>query len=59
MSEKEKSVMAKHKITSSIKTLYHYGQYTYERLDDAVRYAELHSGDLKQEVTKPPGRNVT
>ena len=41
MSEDEKTLMAEYGITCEPKMIYFYKQYSYERLNDALRYAKI------------------
>jgi hypothetical protein len=43
MTEEEKQLLEKHGIKCTQKTIYHYKQYRYENLNDAIRYAEIDS----------------
>jgi hypothetical protein len=40
MSEQDKTLMAEYGITSSLKTVYFYKEYRYDRLSDALNYAK-------------------
>ena len=41
MTDKDKKIMDAHGITYQSKTIYQYKDFKYERLADAVRYAEM------------------
>ena len=41
MTNKDKKVMDTHGITRQSKTIYQYKDFKYERLADAIRYAEI------------------
>ena len=41
MHDKDKQTMEAHGITSATRNVYFYKEYKYDRLDDAVRYAEI------------------
>ena len=41
MNDKDKQTMEVHGITSAPRNVYFYKEYKYDRLDDAVRYAEI------------------
>jgi len=41
MNEKDKQTMEAHGITHASRDIYFYKDYKYDRLDDAVRYAEI------------------
>ena len=41
MNDKDKQTMEVHGITSAHRNVYFYKEYKYDRLDDAVRYAEI------------------
>lgn len=41
MNEKDKQAMDAHGITSATRNVYFYKDFKYDRLDDAVRYAEI------------------
>ncbi len=43
MSEQDKTLMAEYGITSSVKTVYFYKEYRYDRLADAASYAKSDS----------------
>ena len=43
MTEEERQTMAVHGITCETKTVFSYKGYTYDRLEDAVRYARIES----------------
>jgi hypothetical protein len=52
MSEQDKTLMAEYSITSTVKTVYSYKGYRYDRLSDAISYARI---DTRRsgEVVKP------
>lgn len=50
MTDQDAALMARHGITAEAKTIYLYAGYRYERLADAVRYAEK-----QQTPASPPG----
>ena len=41
MHDKDKQTMETHGITSATRNVYFYKEYKYDRLEDAVRYAEI------------------
>ena len=41
MHDKDKQTMETHGIASATRNVYFYKEYKYDRLDDAVRYAEI------------------
>ena len=41
MNEEDRRTMEAHGITCATRNVYFYKEYKYERLDDAVRYAEI------------------
>ena len=41
MTDKDKETMATHGITYATRNVYFYKDFKYDRLDDAVRYAEI------------------
>ena len=41
MTEEDRETMQAHGITCAIRNVYFYKDYKYDRLDDAVRYAEI------------------
>ncbi len=41
MNEKDRQAMEAHGITCATRNVYFYKEYKYDRLDDAVRYAEI------------------
>ena len=41
MTEEDRKTMEAHGITCATRNVYFYKEYKYERLDDAVRYAEI------------------
>ncbi len=52
MTEKDKQAMAAHGITCANRNVYFYKDFKYDRLDDAVRYAEI---DARRARTKING----
>ncbi len=58
MSEQDKRLMAEYGITSTVKKVYRYKDYRYDRLSDALSYARTdtrRSGyDVKQEKPVSP-----
>ena len=55
MSEQDKTQMAQYVITSSPKTVYHYKEYRYDRLADALIFAKSDNESTKEggESTEP------
>ena len=54
MSEQDKMLMAEFGITSTVKKVYRYKEYRYERLSDALSYARTdtrRSGEVVEQVT--------
>ena len=54
MSEQDKKLMAEYGITSTVKTVYQYKDYRYERLSDALSYARIdtrRSGEAVEQET--------
>lgn len=51
MNEKDKQTMGAHGITCESRNVYFYKEYKYDRLDDAVRYAEI---DARRARTNVP-----
>jgi hypothetical protein len=50
MNTEDKALMEKFGITAEVKTIFHFGGYRYERLNDAVNYAKkAASGDPKRQ----------
>ena len=43
MTEEEVKLMERYGITCEQKTVYYYKGYKYERLDDALKYAKIHT----------------
>ena len=58
MSEQDKTLMAEYGITSTVKTVYRYKDYRYERLSDALSYARIDTrrrGEMvEQEIPVSP-----
>ena len=58
MSEQDIMLMAKYGITSTVKKVYRYKDYRYDRLSDALNYARtdnrLSGEDVKQETPVAP-----
>lgn len=58
MSEQDKRLMAEYDITSTVKKVYRYKDYRYDRLSDAISYARtdnrLSGEDVKQETPVSP-----
>jgi len=52
MNDKDKQTMAAHGITCLPKDVFFYKDFKYDRLADAVRYAEIDAGRVK-EVIQP------
>ena len=48
MNEKDKQTMETHGITHGYRDVYFYKDYKYDRLDDAVRYAEIDTGRARK-----------
>ena len=48
MSDQDEQKMKAHGITSATRTEYFYKGYKYDRLDDAVRYAEIESARTRK-----------
>ena len=54
MIEQDQKLMAKYGITSTVKTVYQYKDYRYERLSDALSYARIdarRSGETVEQKT--------
>lgn len=54
MSEQDQKLMAEYGITSTVKTVYQYKDYRYERLSDALSYARIdvrRSGEAVEQET--------
>ncbi len=54
MSEQDKMLMAEFGITSTVKKVYRYKEYRYDRLSDALSYARTdtrRSGEVVEQVT--------
>jgi hypothetical protein len=54
MNEQDKKLMAEYGITSTVKTVYQYKNYRYERLSDAFSYARIdarRSGETVEQET--------
>lgn len=47
MNDSERSVMAEYGITCETRRVFHYKQYKYDRLDDALRFARADTGQAK------------
>ena len=58
MSEQDKMLMAEYGITSTVKKVYRYKDYRYDRLSDAISYARtdnrISGEDVKQETPVSP-----
>jgi hypothetical protein len=52
MSEQDETLMAEYGITSTVKTVYSYKGYRYDRLSDALSYARTDTGS-RGEAVKP------
>lgn len=52
MTKDDKHNMDTHGITCRSKDVYHYKDFKYDRLADAVRYAEIDAAQPRQEVRK-------
>ena len=55
MSEQDEKLMAEYGITSTVKTVYLYNDYRYERLSDALSYARIdarRSGEAVEQETR-------
>ena len=48
MNKKDKQTMEAHGITCARKNVYLYKNFKYDRLDDAVRYAEIDAGRVRE-----------
>ena len=54
MSEQDEKLMAQYGITGTVKTVYQYKNYRYERLSDALSYARIdarRSGEAVEQET--------
>jgi hypothetical protein len=54
MNEQDKKLMAEYAITSTVKTVYQYKEFRYERLSDALSYARSdtrHRGEAVEQET--------
>ena len=54
MNEQDKKLMAEYDITRTVKTVYRYKDYRYERLSDALSYARIdtkRSGEAVEQET--------
>ncbi len=52
MSEQDKTLMAEYGITSTVKKVYQYKKFQYDKLSDALSYARTDTGD-RGEAVKP------
>jgi hypothetical protein len=48
MNKKDKQTMEAHGITCATRKVYFYKEFKYERLDDAVRYAEIDGSRIQK-----------
>jgi hypothetical protein len=48
MNKKDKQTMEAHGITCEIRNVYFYKDFKYDRLDDAVRYAEIDASRIQK-----------
>ena len=48
MNKKDKQTMEAHGITCAPKNVYLYKNFKYDRLDDAIRYAEIDAGRARE-----------
>ena len=48
MNKKDKQTMEAHNITCAPKNVYFYKDFKYDRLDDAVRYAEIDASRIQK-----------
>jgi len=48
MNKKDKQTMEAHGITCAPKNVYFYKDFKYDRLDDAVRYAEIDASQIQK-----------
>jgi len=48
MNDKDKRTMEVHGITSAHRNVYFYKDFKYDRLDDAVRYAEIDASRIQK-----------
>jgi hypothetical protein len=58
MSKTENELMTEYGITCKAKTIYSYKQHDYERLSDALRYAEIDVNRCRKDASRLPGDGV-
>ena len=61
MNEQDKKLMAEYGITSTVKTVYQYKGYRYERLSDALSYARIDTrrpGEVVEQETPVSPANL-
>ena len=48
MNDEDRKTMEAHGITCATRNVYYYGEFKYDRLEDAVRYAEIDARRLRK-----------
>jgi hypothetical protein len=54
MTEQERKLMQQYAITSKEKTVYHYMDFKYDKLDDALVFAKIDTKRKKETVSSNP-----
>jgi hypothetical protein len=54
MTEQERKLMQQYAITSAGKTVYHYMDFKYDKLDDALSFAKIDTKLKKETVSSKP-----
>lgn len=58
MRKTENELMTEYGITCKAKTIYSYKKHNYERLNDALRYAEIDTNRCRKDASRLPGESV-